>query len=82
MAERLQGEENEKKQLVKVYDVTKSQEKDYWIYLSAKVSDLKKRIYKKGFRVKVESQKLWYQGKVLEDGMKLVDCGIKSGGEV
>ena len=52
--------EIEKKQLVKVYDVAKTREKDYWIYLSKKVSDLKKRIYKKGFRVKVESQKLWY----------------------
>ena len=61
--------------MIRVYNISHTVFHDYWIKMTSTVKDFKKRIYKKkykkGFRVKLENQKLW-----MPNGQELIDADI------
>lgn len=50
--------------------------------MSEKVKKLKKRICKNGHKVEVAEQKLWFEGKELDDDLTLGVSGLEAGSEL
>ena len=61
-----------------VKNITNTKKFSYKIKLSKSLKSLKKKIAKKGFKILVNDQKLWFVGKYLSDDSKSIyESGLR-----